>query len=183
MAIRDVNNNGVPDLVVANNLGDTVSVLLGTGTGAFQSGTEFNVGFSPASVAIADLNGDGKLDLAVGGSGQVSVLLGQGNGAFPNRQQLESGSWLTQVALADLNGDGTSDLAASGQESSTVRVWLSSRGILLDGAGQWQNANLNLNAFRGHASALSSASTLPIKPATFSRAGTSTMSLSAPISC
>ena len=44
----------------------TVSVLLGNGDGTFQNAKNFNVGANPTSIAVADLNGDGKLDLAVG---------------------------------------------------------------------------------------------------------------------
>ena len=56
---------------------NTVSIVLGDGTGAFGSATDFAVGASPASVAIGDLNGDGKPDLAVAniGSNTVSILL------------------------------------------------------------------------------------------------------------
>jgi len=67
---------------VANSGSNNVSVLLNTGAGAFGPATNFAVGALPRSVAIGDLNGDGKLDLAVANSGSnnVSVLL---NGATP----------------------------------------------------------------------------------------------------
>ncbi|MBI5746989.1 MAG: VCBS repeat-containing protein [Nitrospirae bacterium] len=58
---------------------DTVSILLGTGTGSFGAATNFAVGSFPGSVSIGDLNLDGKPDLAVANSdsSNVSILLNQ----------------------------------------------------------------------------------------------------------
>ncbi len=76
VAIGDLNGDGFLDLAVANSSSNTVSVLLGTGGGAFAAATLFSVGGRPRSVAIGDLNGDGLLDLAVAqGPSGVSVLL------------------------------------------------------------------------------------------------------------
>ena len=60
-----MNGDGRADLAVANDLDNTVSVLLGNGTGGFGAKTDFATGVSPHSVAIGDVNGDGKPDLAV----------------------------------------------------------------------------------------------------------------------
>ena len=77
VAIGDLNRDGKPDLAVAD-VTNSVSVLLGTGTGTFGAATNFPVvvGSSPFSVAIGDLNGDGKPDLAVANylSNNVSIL-------------------------------------------------------------------------------------------------------------
>src|SRR5439155_969855 len=79
VAIGDLNGDAKPDLAVANNgsVSNTVSVLLGDGAGGFGSKTDFATGASPRSVAIGDMNGDGKPDLATAnlGSNTVSVLL------------------------------------------------------------------------------------------------------------
>src|SRR5881628_283722 len=56
VGIADVNGDGNPDLVVANTGGNTVSVLLGTGTGTFAAATDFPTGVAPFFVAVADLN-------------------------------------------------------------------------------------------------------------------------------
>jgi hypothetical protein len=58
-----------------------VSVLLGNGNGTFHSGVNFGVGSGPRSVAVADVNGDGRPDLVVANafSNSVSVLLGNRN--------------------------------------------------------------------------------------------------------
>ena len=72
------------DLAVANLSSNTVSILLGNGTGSFGTATNFAVGMSPFSVAVGDFNGDTFLDLAVANaaSNNVSILLGNGTGSF-----------------------------------------------------------------------------------------------------
>ena len=61
-----------------------MSVLLGNGNGTFQAAVNFPTGAGPNSVAVADVNGDGKPDLIVANyyGSTVSVLLGNGNGTF-----------------------------------------------------------------------------------------------------
>jgi hypothetical protein len=80
----DVNGDGKPDLVVANNGSSTVGVLLGNGNGTFQTQATFASGSKPISVATSDVNRDGKPDLIVanGSGNSVSVLLASGNGNF-----------------------------------------------------------------------------------------------------
>ncbi len=128
VAIADLNGDGKPDLAVANDASNTISVLLGTGTGSFGANTDFanaNSG-DPIAVAIADLNGDGKPDLAVANMvrSAVSVLLGTGTGSFGASTDFASGGWPIAVAIADLNGDGRPDLALGNYYSATVSVLL-----------------------------------------------------------
>src|SRR5712671_286093 len=81
----DVNGDGHADLITANQNDNTVSVLLGTGTGTFGAQTTFAVGNTPVSVTTADVNGDGRADLITANtttSNTVSVLLGTGTGTF-----------------------------------------------------------------------------------------------------
>src|SRR4051812_1528599 len=65
VAVGDLDRNGAPDLVVANN---GVTVLLGDGHGGFSpaSGSPFTAGNSAFSIAVADLNRDGRLDVVTG---------------------------------------------------------------------------------------------------------------------
>jgi hypothetical protein len=83
-ATADLNGDGKPDLLVANNDSNDVSVLLnqtapGATTPSFTAASSFSVGTNPRSVAAADVNGDGKPDLLVANSGPatVSVLLNE----------------------------------------------------------------------------------------------------------
>ena len=77
VAIEDLNGDGIPDLVIANQGSGSVSVLVNRGDGSFQPKLDFRTGRSPLSVAIGDLNGDDKPDLATPnyGANTVSVLL------------------------------------------------------------------------------------------------------------
>src|SRR2546430_15411043 len=99
LGVSDVNGDGKPDLVVANQCATNsscangiVGVLLGNGDGTFQPALAFSSGGKFAfSVAIADVNGDGKPDLLIANqyastanqsTGTVAVLLGNGDGTF-----------------------------------------------------------------------------------------------------
>ena len=128
MAVGDVNRDGVPDLVVANECGSVgcgeVEVFLGNGDGTFRSGPSFATGGSgPTSVAIADVNRDGKPDVVVTNqysndapTGAVSILLGNGDGTFqPAVSYSSGGTGTSSVAVGDLNGDGRLDLAVANE--------------------------------------------------------------------
>jgi hypothetical protein len=107
-------------------VGVTVSVLLGDGTGGFGAKTDFAASFSPYSVAIADLSGDGKPDLAVAnyGANTVSVLLGDGAGGFGTKADFATGMGPYSVAIGDVSADGRLDVAVANQLSNTVSVLL-----------------------------------------------------------
>jgi hypothetical protein len=83
-AVGDLNHDGSLDLVVANFIDNTVSVLLGRGDGTFAPKVDYQTGKGPSSIAIADVNGDGKPDLVVSNftDGTLSVLKGNGDGTF-----------------------------------------------------------------------------------------------------
>ncbi|MEP7126450.1 MAG: VCBS repeat-containing protein, partial [Byssovorax sp.] len=94
-----------------------------TGTLGLPGPPSSSVGSQPNSVAAADLNGDGKTDLAVANTTNVSVLLNQGNGTFA-AINYAAGSNPTSVVAADLNGDGKADLAIANKGSGNVSVLL-----------------------------------------------------------
>jgi len=141
VVVADVNGDGKPDLVVANNCASasncvsygpgSVGVLLGNGDGTFQTAVAYgSSGFDAFSIAVADVNGDGKPDLVVLNGcvnasscenyehGLVGVLLGNGNGTFQTAVAYDSGGYVlyggaTALAVADLNGDGKPDVVVA----------------------------------------------------------------------
>jgi hypothetical protein len=136
VAVADVNGDGKPDLLVANEGSSTVGVLLGNGDGTFQSAIIYGSGGNyPLSIAVADVNGDGKPDLVLAdlcdidcspvNGGVVSVLLGNGDGTFQTAVPHNVGQGdLDSVAVADVNGDGVPDLVVANEANSTVGVLL-----------------------------------------------------------
>src|SRR5207253_554981 len=108
------NGDGIPDAVLANT-GSSVSVLLGRADGSFGGPADFATGIKPFSVLPGDLNGDGKLDLAVvnDSSKTVSVLLGHGDGTFGPRADFRTGPRPAGGVLVDLNGDGALDMVVA----------------------------------------------------------------------
>ena len=126
VALGDVNGDGKPDLAVANEGFNNVSVLLGNGNGTFTTQQTFGTGSSPRSVTLGDVNGDGKPDLAVANAAgnTISVLLGNGNGTFAAQQTFATGTNPRSVTLGDVNGDGRPDLAVTNLSGNTISVLL-----------------------------------------------------------
>jgi hypothetical protein len=127
VAVGDLDGNGSSDLAVANSAfgEDSVSVLLGNGDGTFRLKTDYATGGRPQSVAVGDVNGDHKLDLATADLGNtLSVLIGNGDGTFGASDSYPTGpgSGPAMVAVADLDGDDYPELVGVDNDSSTVSV-------------------------------------------------------------
>lgn len=125
VAAADVNGDGKPDLLVANQCvsstscaNGTVGVLMGNGDGTFRTVVTYGTGgYASTSVAVADVNGDGKPDLVVANStpGIIGILLGNGDGTFQKAVPYSSAGVATSVAVADVNGDGKPDLVVANE--------------------------------------------------------------------
>jgi hypothetical protein len=118
VTVADVNADGNSDLVVggscvADNCKDLVGVLLGNGDGSFQTVVTYDSGEEFGSfVAVADVNGDGKLDLLTANmvSNTMGVLLGNGDGRFgPVTTYCVTGYSARAIAVADVNSDAKPD--------------------------------------------------------------------------
>ncbi len=108
----DFNEDGVPDLVLGNGIAQTLTVLLGSGTGTFSIGSITASGGTYESIAINDFNGDGIPDIAVANttSNLITILLGKGDGTFTASTAAPSSTTSTTIATGDFNGDGIPDL-------------------------------------------------------------------------
>jgi uncharacterized repeat protein (TIGR01451 family) len=132
VAVGDFNEDGRPDLAVANFGGfvggqftnSSISVLLGRGDGTFQNAVNYRGGDGPVSLIAADLNGNGDIDLAVANnrSRTVSVLSGRGDGTFAPAVNYTGGLNPRSVAAGDFNGDGQPDLAIANDGGALVLV-------------------------------------------------------------
>lgn len=126
LTIGDFNGDHKPDIAVATSPfgGETgtISIFLGNGDGTFQPASAIAIPAAPNSVATADLNGDGKLDLAFtlnnvasssipNGSG-IAFVLGNGDGTFGAPTYVPGGG--VSIAIGDMNGDGFPDLVSIG---------------------------------------------------------------------
>jgi hypothetical protein len=138
----DFNGDGKPDVVTTDQESNAVTILLGDGHGGFReaAGSPFPAGAAPWSVAIGDLNRDGKPDLAVIPYDQdvtdpaqlvVTVLLGDGKGGFTKRHgsplSLAGCRGPDRVAIGDVNGDGVPDIAVACAQNARVMLYLGSQ--------------------------------------------------------
>jgi FG-GAP-like repeat/PASTA domain/FG-GAP repeat len=129
VAIGDLNGDGKLDLATENvgRYHDNVSVLLNKGDGSLRATRDYYAGYSDSlSVAIGDLNGDGKPDLATTG---VSVLVNRGDGSFQAKLDYRTGRGHVSVAIGDLNGDGRLDLATANNNARSVSVLINTPGL------------------------------------------------------
>ncbi|HYW48702.1 MAG TPA: VCBS repeat-containing protein [Bryobacteraceae bacterium] len=152
IALGDFNRDGKLDVAVAaygtlpgeaGSDAGTLLVLLGNGNGTFQPPISLATGgLHPSAVAAADLNGDGKLDIAAvlgstfGAPQTLAVFLGQGNGTFAAARTfpLQSTSeGQVFIAIGDFNGDGKLDIATGGAPQLDI--------MLGDGAGGFSEAS------------------------------------------
>jgi hypothetical protein len=120
-------SSGFLDLAVCTG-NNTISVLLGNGTGKFPTHKEYAVPGNPVAIIAGDFNGDGKIDLATVDQFQseISILLGNGDGTFQGHKEYATAASGKPVALAtaDVNGDGKLDIIVANQSTNNVSVLL-----------------------------------------------------------
>jgi hypothetical protein len=113
LVIADLNGDGKPELATANiHYGtNTVSVLANRGDGRFKARRDYPTGSGPLSVAVGDLNGDGRPELMTANiESSISVLRNRGDGSFRAHVEYATGSFPFSVASGDLDSDGKADL-------------------------------------------------------------------------
>jgi len=130
--LLDVNGDGLLDVFAEDPgsydyatrqyLSATISVLLGNGDGSLQTQQRFDVGRNSGYLQVADLNGDGHVDLITANFGtynyktkqyddsSVSVLLGRSDGSFEKERRFRIGELPSTLQIVDYNGDGRVDI-------------------------------------------------------------------------
>jgi hypothetical protein len=136
VALADFNGDSNLDIATTNERTNNVSIRLGDGAGGFGTGAATNysigngfvtIGSYPNALAVADINGDNRLDIvtANAGSNNITVLLGRGNGAFvvPGLI-LAMQNVPSSVALVDVNRDSRLDIVTTNQGSDSISIRL-----------------------------------------------------------
>jgi hypothetical protein len=128
--IADLNGDKIKDLVIANGEDSSVTILIGAGKGNFSEakGSPFAAGYIPNDIAIADINKDGKPDLAFANHDRkyLTVLTGDGSGSFT---PLKGSPFPIAVkphthglVAGDFNGDGNIDLVTDSWGDNRLAV-------------------------------------------------------------
>ncbi len=132
VAVGDVNNDTCSDIAVASLGSNNVVILLGNCSGTFgASGTvktfSTGAGSNPCFVALADLNSDGRLDIAVANhlSNTVGIFIGYGNGNFSAQTTYSTGSGTSpnMITIADFNQDTYLDIVVVNSFSSSSGIF------------------------------------------------------------
>nr|WP_162143083.1 FG-GAP-like repeat-containing protein [Pedobacter glucosidilyticus] len=154
VAIGDLDGDGKPDLAVANRSSTTVSIFRNTSTigsitaGSFAAKVDFTTGSTPTSLALGDLDGDGRTDIGVANysSNSVSILRNIGNSgsitesSFAAKVDFTTSGFPNSIAIGDLDGDGKSDLAVTNESPSSVSIFRNTSVIGSIDIGSFANA-------------------------------------------
>src|SRR6056297_2689309 len=130
VTLGDVDADDNLDLITTNLVSNDVSVLLGDGTGQFNSaaGSPFTAGNGPHSIVLSDMDGDGNVDGVISNavSNDIVLLLGDGNGGFAPAaaSPFAVGGLPQEVTVEDFDVDGSLDLVTANAGSNDVSVLL-----------------------------------------------------------
>jgi hypothetical protein len=130
VSVADLNHDGNPDLIVANADAGTLMMLLGDGKGNFREapGSPVSAGHLPNDIAIADMNGDGNLDIVIANhqAPYLTILLGDGTGRLAPAPgspfDVHSNPHPHAIVVADFNSDNKPDVVTDSWASNQIEL-------------------------------------------------------------
>ena len=139
MSVTDIDGDSKPEIIVANNGSNTVSILRNTATSgvinasSFAAKVDFVTGSSPIGLAVGDMDGDGRVEIVTSNnlSNTISVFHNTANSGvittstFAPKVDFATGNRPCAVVMADLDKDGKLDIAVVNQSSNTISVFRS----------------------------------------------------------
>jgi hypothetical protein len=124
LALADLNGDGKADAVISGSFRypNGIAICISNGDGTFQSPVFYSAGSdeSVGNPVIADFNGDGILDVMLGGASGIWFFQGKGGGTFDTGVLVTQFPGATCIASADFNGDGNLDLAVCSSAGLSV---------------------------------------------------------------
>jgi VCBS repeat-containing protein len=134
IAAGDLNNDGMLDLAVTHGNSNNVAVLLNDGSGPFGNVANHSVGEPQSFVTMADVDGDGSLDLLVARPGATTILSGNGDGTFGTAVNLTGAGGGASIAVGNLDGAGGPDLVVDAVHSFPTSI-----NVLLNASSSFSN--------------------------------------------
>lgn len=128
---KDMNDDGLVDLVCATGQGDNMILLISNGDGTFQKEIDFSGGGGPIALVAEHFNDDRWVDVAVANSrsSSFSLVIRRPNGFFiyPTRDYVVAGGTPLAIVSDDYNHDGMKDIAVASNAANTVEIYLQRR--------------------------------------------------------
>lgn len=144
LGLGDLNGDGRADVVVVNSQ-DEVNVLISNGDGTLASGVAYSaekIGGGNRTMAVGDLNGDGKGDVVVGqiDQGTLSIFMNQGDGRLGAQVTTQLNCKPSTILLYDVSGDGKRDVVLACRDPNVVRIYKNNGDGTIAAAGMYEHS-------------------------------------------